>query len=618
MATNLPDNQVSQLDTFYAGSELLQFGVVEMPPNTQIYVYCNGVDITPFCAPRGVSGAKIGDSIITNQLGQAGGWVYIPSTDGKYKFLVGEITLTFSDSPNGVENSKYISETTLYNHGLNTVNTENGGTVSLRATEKIRTSPLGNTLEVNTTQLRLDPLAQTFFVDPATYPYGLYLTGVSLFIYEKDPTYPIAVELRQVINGTPSTTEVLSGSFAIINAADVAVFDPVSGKVPVTHFTFEHIQYLRPGEWAFCVLTKSARYTLLSAKNTPPPVVTGEARFGQELSVGIQNLIYNTVNGGGLNSPTTGIGETVAQTQARLYPTVKNPFAGRLFKAQNTGSWVGDDNEDLAFILRKAKFATGSVTVEATSPQMGQIIEYDRLRLLSTAVELGDVASVNYTIQTTSAGSGDKSEYQEIQPGNNLNLTGRQQVGNAGDLKILLELTSKNKDISPMLDRQLLATQIFKDMVTDYTTAISQSELKSSNGAARARYISKPVALADGFDSTGLEVKIDVCRQAGTDVEVFCRVLARNDTSVSNGIYDRPWQLMPLISPTQKTFAGTDSTIYYTETYRMLEPDLGYTVSTTDSGKYESFAYYQVKVVFYSSNSVYQAKLASLSAVSVI
>lgn len=585
MATNLPDNQVSQLDTFYAGSELLQFGVVEMPPNTQIYVYCNGVDITPFCAPRGVSGAKIGDAIMTNQLGQAGGWVYIPSTDGKYKFLVGEITLTFSDSPTGVENSKYISETTLYNHGLNTVNTENGGTISLRATEKIRTSPLGNTLEVNTTQLRLDPLAQTFFVDPATYPHGLYLTGVSLFIYEKDPTYPIAVELRQVIKGVPSTTEVLSGSFALVNAADVGTYDAVSGKVPITHFTFEHIQYLVPGEWAFCVLTKSARYTLLSAKNTPPPA---------------------------------GAGETIAQTQARLFPTVKNPFAGRLFRAQNTGTWVGDDNEDLAFILRKAKFATGSVTVEAMSPQMGQTIEYDRLRLLSTAVELGDVASVNYTIQTTAAGSGDKSEYQEIQPGNNVNLTGRQQVGNAGDLKILLQLTSKNKDISPMLDRQLLATQIFRDMVTDYTTLISQSELKPTNGAAKARYISKPVALADGFDSTGLEVKIDVCRQAGTDVEVFCRVLARNDTSVSNGIYDRPWLLMPLVSPTQKTFAGTDSSIYYTETYRMLEPNLGYTVSTTDSGKYESFAYYQVKVVFYSSNSVYQAKLSSLSAVSVI
>ena len=589
MATNLPDNQVSQLDTFYAGSELLQFGVVEMPPNTKIYVYCNGVDITPFCAPKGVSGAKIGDDIVTNQLGVAGGWLYIPSTDGKYKFLVGEIVLTFSDSPNGVENSKYISETTLYNHGLNTVNTENGGTVSLRATEKIRTSPLGNTLEVNTTQLRLDPLAQTFFVDPVTYPHGLYLTGVSLFIYEKDPTYPIAVELRQVINGTPSTTEVLSGSFALIQSADVGVYDSVSGKVPITHFTFEHIQFLTPGEWAFCVLTKSARYTLLSAKNTPA-------------------VAYSTTP-----QALTGAIAPVTQT-----PTVKNAFAGRLFRAQNVGAWVGDDNEDLAFILRKAKFSTGTVTVEATSTQMSKTVEFDRLRLLSTAVDFGDIATVKYSVQTTASGSGDKSEFQEIQPGNNLNLTGRQSLANAGDMKLLIELTSKNKDVSPMLDRQLLAAQIFRDYITNYSILISQSELKPSNGLAKARYISKPVSLAEGFDSTGIEVKIDVCRQAGTDVEVFCRVLGRNDTSVSNGIYDRPWQLMPLVSPKEKTFTGTDSTTYFTETYRILEPELGYDVSVADGGKYETFGTYQVKVVFYSGNSVYQAKLSSLSAVSLI
>ena len=105
----------SELDTFIAGEELLGFAVVEMPPNTRIYIYCNNVDITEFCAPR-TSGAKVGDPIITNQLGTASGYLYIPSSDGKYKFLVGEIVLTFSDSSTGVENSTYISETILYNH----------------------------------------------------------------------------------------------------------------------------------------------------------------------------------------------------------------------------------------------------------------------------------------------------------------------------------------------------------------------------------------------------------------------------------------------------------------------------------------------------------------------
>lgn len=570
MPTNsdLSLNQLKISDTFYAGSEILQFAVVQMPPNTRIYIYCNGVNITPFCGPKDVSGAKVGDPITTNQLGTAAGWLYIPSGGGtKYNFLVGEILLTFSDSPDGVENSKYIAETTLFNHGINTVDTEQGGTIALRSTEKIKTSPLSNTLEVNTTQLRLDPLAQTFTVDPVKYPLGIYLSGVTLYCIEKDPVYPIAVELRQVINGTPSTTEVLSGSFALIDAADVGTYDSVSGKVPATNFTFPHIQYLRPGEWAFCVLTKSARYTLLSSQ------------------------------------------VTTDQT--------KQPFAGRLFKAQNTGNWVGDTNEDLTFVLRKAKFDTGSVTIEATSVASADTVEFNRLRLLSTAVEFGDTATVKYSLQTTNAGSRTKSDYQEIQPGNNAELTGRQELKNAGDGKLLIEITSKSTDVSPMIDRQLLAAQVFREFVTDYTTTISESELKASGGLAKARYISKPVALADGFDSTGLEVKIDVCRQTGTDVEVYCRVLSRNDKSVTNGIYDRGWIRMPLIAPTEKTFSGTDTTLYATETYRLLEPDLGYTVGS-ENAKYEDFATYQVKVVFYSNNPVYQAKLKSLSAISLI
>lgn len=569
MATNATAAEKTKLDSLYAGTEMMRFGVNQMPPNTRIYIYCNGVDITPFCAPA-IVGANIGDPIVTNQLGTALGWLYIPSTDGIYKFLVGEILLTFSDSATGVENSKYISEATFYNHGLNIVDTEIAGTISLRSTEKIKTSPLGNTLEVNTTQLRLDPLAQTFLVDAVKYPLGIYCTGVTLFVYEKDPTYPLAVELRQVINGTPSTTEVLSGSFAILESADIGTFDTVSGKAPATNFTFQHPIYLRPGEWAFCVMTKSARYSLLSAKN-------GDGK------------------------------------------TVKTPFAGRLFKAQNTGAWVGDDNEDLTFVLRKAVFETGTIVIEAKAVSVKDTaIEYNRLRLLSTAVEFADTASVKYRIKTTAAGSREASEYQEIQPGVNADLTGRQEITQDGDVNLQIEITSKSKDISPMLDKQLLHAQVFKTFIEEYSEEVSASELKPTGGMAAARYISKPVTLAEGFDSTGLEVKIDISRQVGTDAEVFCRVLARTDGSVSNGIYDKYWIKMPLVSPDVKTFSGTEE-IFSTETYRIMEPDLGYTVTTGSIvAKYEEFGVYQIKVVFYSNNPVYQAKLSSLSAISLI
>ena len=572
MATSTTEQNQNRSNTpIYAGPELLGFGISEMPPNTKIYIYCNGINITPFCAPN-TTGAKIGDDIITNQLGTASGWLYIPSDDGAYKFLIGEIVLTFSDSATGVENSKYISETMLYNHGFNVVDTEQGGTVSLRSTIKFRTDPVGSSANQNTTLSRLDPLAQTFIIEQTKYPLGLYLTGINLFIYGKDESLPIAVELRPVINGKPSTTEYLSGSNVLRLSNEVNVYDDAAKNILPTAFTFAHPVYLRPGEYAFCVLTKSDKYILLSAK-------TGDGKV------------------------------------------VKQPFAGKLFKAQNTGDWVGDNTEDLAFILRKAAFTPGTVTFEAESLVTNSAVDYNRLKILSTTIDFGDTGSANYKVSTTTAGSRIVSDYQKIIPGQHLDLTGRQEIKERGDIKVQVEFTTKNKDVSPQIDRQLLLGQAFRNSINDYTKEISDSELKPNNGSAITRYISKVVELADEFDSTGLEVKLNVNRKVGSDVEVFCRILSRNDTSVSNGIYDRPWVRMPLVYPKAKTFAGTGET-FSQETYRLLEPNLEYSanasLNSNITANYKDFAYYQIKVVFYANNPVYVPKLKNISATSLI
>jgi len=558
-------------NAIYAGAQLLQFQISEMPASTTIYVYCNGLNITSFCAPN-TTGAKVGDPITTNQLGQAGGYLYIPSNDGQYKFLVGEILLTFSDSATGVDKSKYISEAILYNHGMNLVDTEEGGTVSLRKTIKFRTSPLGNSLDINTSQLRLDPCSQTFFVDSTKYPLGAYVTGITLYVYSKDPLYPLAVELRPMDGGKPSTKEYMEGSYVLKNPVDIQEYDTATNHAPPTDFTFDHPIYLKPGEYAFCVLTKSGKYTLLSASSDNGKVV-------------------------------------------------KQPFAGRLFKPQNTGEWVESANEDLTFLIRKAAFETGTVTLEAKNLPIDFGLEYNRFRLLSTAIDFSDTAGVKYKVTTTNAGSGTKNDPVEILPGVNKDLAGREVVRNAGDVTLQIEMTTKDRNITPMLDKQLIQAQVFRTAINEYSKTLSDSELQPNNGNALARYISKPVSLADGFDSTGLEVKLFISRQIGTDVDVFCRVLARNDTSVTNGIYDRPWILMPLVMPKSKTYAGTDE-IFQEETYRILEPYLSYTgtspTGTEITGKFDDFAYYQVKVVFYSSNPVYLPKLKSLSATSVI
>lgn len=576
MSTETSSGVTSSRDTeipVYAGSEMLAFGVAQMPAGIRVYSYVNGVNVTPFTGPT-TTGALIGDAIITDQLGSATGYLYIPSTEGKYKFLAGEIRITFGDSPNGVSDCKYISETTLMNHGLSLVDTEQGGTISLRRTEKFRASVDGSSGEENTALNRLNPLSQSFIVDEVRYPLGVVLTGIGIFVSKKDDKLPLGIELRPMSGRTPSTTEYFSGTSVFVQPSFIPNYVE-GGQVKATDFTFRHPVYLKPGEYAFAVLSKSNKYKLFSA----------------------------TTAGG---------------------KKVKNPFAGRLFKAQNAGNWVGDTNEDLTFYLRKAKFDTGTITFEMVSPDVAEI-DYNRLRLLSTEIGLGDTAYVEYKVQTTNDTVGrEKTDLQTVLPGDTLDLTGRQSVRNSGDIKVQVSLTTKNADVSPILDRQLMKAQIFRNNITPYSSDVSLSELNPNNGDARSRYISKVVSLAEGFDSTGLEVRVDVNRKIGTDIEVFGRVLSRNDKSFSVGIQGRPWFLMPLVSPTSKSFAGTDDTAFTQEVYRLLEPDLSYTISgnvasnVAVTSSYEDFAHYQIKVVFYASNPVFLPKIKKLVATSLI
>lgn len=553
----------------YSAAQLLNFAVAEMPPNTRIYIYCNDINISEFCAPV-LETAQIGQPIITNQLGSASGYLYIPSDPNtKFKFLVGEINLTFGDSPTSVADSKYISESLFYNYGLDFVSSVEKDITALRRNTRIRTNPTGNAVGPDVSQLKLDPMAQTFTVDETAYPLGLCITGLSLFVYQKDATLPLAVEIRPVVNGKPSLTEYITGSFVIVDPAFIDVYDGTTGFAPTTNFQFDHPLYLRPGQYAFCVLTKSNQYELLAAK-------AGDGK------------------------------------------TVKQPFSGKLYLPQNTGEWIASDNIDLTFILRKAVFDTGTVTIEMKSVSDTTGIEYDRFRLLSTTVGLADIAYTDYKLSTTTAGSRLKSGYKSIKPGLNADLSGLMVAKNEGDVTVQLSLTSKNKDVTPILDRDLIGAQLYRTYIDPYSFTISETELRPAGGTAVCKYISKPISLADGFDSTGIEVILEVSRPIGSDIEVFCRVLAGDDRSVSNGIYDRPYTRMPLTFPGAKTFSGTKD-IFNTEKYKILDPFLSY--SSTANGltaKFNDFATYQIKVVFYANDPLYTPKLRSLTAAAVI
>jgi hypothetical protein len=171
-----------------------------------------------------------------------------------------------------------------------------------------------------------------------------------------------------------------------------------------------------------------------------------------------------------------------------------------------------------------------------------------------------------------------------------------------------------------------MKAQLLRNRATPYSTAISQTELLASGGQAGSRYVGRIVALQEGFDSTGLEVTVDVNRKIGTDIEVFARVLASDDKVLAGGIVERPWVLMPLAPGQNKSYAGTDSLSFTKETYRLLEGGLNYSYSSdiilqTDPQStytFDTFRYYQIKVVFYAANPYYIPIIRNLTATALL
>jgi hypothetical protein len=142
----------------------------------------------------------------------------------------------------------------------------------------------------------------------------------------------------------------------------------------------------------------------------------------------------------------------------------------------------------------------------------------------------------------------------------------------------------------------------------DYTISITtsggsganvalNSEFDSSGGPCLARYITKSIKLADGYDAGDLRVFLGANKPEGTEVHIFYKVLADTDAT---SFKDRPYQKLVCINPTTTPSADTDTFRDYE--YRPSATD-NYITYTNDSGvTFDSFKTFAIKIVLVSSD----------------
>lgn len=591
---------MSALSNFsYGGvTGVYDFAVSGAPPFTELKVFINGVEFTKLVAPAS-SNFTIGDKLTTDGSGYASGKLILIKAYGS---LVSDddFNVTFYDASNGNKISTGIIHNISIAPDPAVNNTRPSGSIP---TASIGSSSATNISDVTTVGVSnrdiLNPLTQTFYIDAVNYPNGVLVTSVILYFASKDTNSPVGIQLRKITGGVPSSTEFIANSVDFLDSAEVNVpTNPTNG--PAVPTTFKVHSHLPPGEYAICVLTESVNYSLYYAD-------------------------YGLAN--------TGISNSFNDLSTR------EPFVGKLYKPQNTNLWVEEQNKSICFEVKVAKFESGlNRTFEVSNADV-PYTEYDNMYVDVMQNIPHKYSSISWKFKGTAASTGAMSPLENIEPNTPVRLLQRRKIQNAGDAVFEVSFSSVlGTYASPIIDKNSMTLYTIKNLIDPFDSDIRASELLPQNGVAHSRYLSKIIVMQEEFSSTGLEVRLDVNRKYGTDIDVFCRVMSPLDIADGRTLESLPWRRMPLfnqrasvLNPNSlegtKQYAGM-SEEFYTEVYKILEQDSAETTGI-DNLYYEAlvngvnttfttFNKFQVKVVMYSDDPTIIPKFKNLIATAVV
>jgi len=301
-------------------SRKVYFDAYGLRPNTRVIPFFDEVDVSSWCRSEAfqrvnASRTEFGDTqnratehpsgsttLIADAAGRVSGSFFIPNTDsirfrtGAREFTLLDVTAYNPDDSTTVATAVYTAE--------GTIETRQRTIVSTRRPQPPRPPRVP-------TRRRTDPLAQSFYVHEED---GLFVTKLNLYFQSKSDTMPVWVQLRPMVNGAPSSDEVIPGSNKILNPSQVSTSTDAS---VATTFEFDEPIFLNPNtEYALVILSDSTDYNVFISK------------MGEFI----------------LNS-----------TEKRI---TKQPFLGSFFKSQNASTWTPAQDEDLMFELFRADFDT--------------------------------------------------------------------------------------------------------------------------------------------------------------------------------------------------------------------------------------------------------------------
>lgn len=235
--TQLKDTVINTSAIPFIRSRRIRFTVSGMKPNTRVYPYFDGVDVSAYCGMTAVN-----QPLITSASGEIVNALFDIPNKGALRFRTGVRNFKLVDNVD----SPTTEAVAVYS---------STGTVVERQREFISTRlfPVVN-------RRWNDPIAQSFMINDEG---GCFISSIDMFFGPEASynNFPVTVQIRNMVNGYPGENVIASKT---LNA--VSIFGSSNSSVP-TRFTFDIPVHLdKNKEYCFAVMTDSETLTVWSAK----------------------------------------------------------------------------------------------------------------------------------------------------------------------------------------------------------------------------------------------------------------------------------------------------------------------------------------------------------------
>jgi hypothetical protein len=521
----------------------------------------------------------------------------------------------------------------------------------------IQRTAVTDTRVINTTSVSeqgvgawYDPLAQTFLIAPSQYPQGIFIDKLRVCFKTKDDTAPVTLQLRPTVNGYPSSTTIYPYGTVTLTPDRVNVTDSPDLDDPTkyTDFVFDAPIYMLPGEHSFVLVSNSNGYEAYVAEIGKLDLVSG-LQISQQPYGG---SFFQSQNGSTWSADqnldmTFRIYRKVFDTSstATAQFLIDKPSSNVVYDlAHLMTSEVSMANTSLSYSFLSEKATGGLTSFNPINQKEDYTMDDGSGRRVLNPTTGNTSLIVRASMSTNNPAVSpflDITRFGSIFVDNNINnlplLNSGFVIANSGSsyansTDVSVSITGGNGSgatatanvVGGIIDA-IYVTNAGSGYTTSPTITITpgsgggsgasvtyNGEDKKSGGNSAARYLTRKVTLADGFDSGDLRVYLTGYKPSGSGIYVYYKVLSGSDSDVFD---DKNYQLMTELG--NPNFVSANKQDYRELTFAPgIVGAANNTINyTTSSSAYNSFKTFAIKVVMSGSDTTNVPKVRDIRAI---